>query len=444
MYSAFSHSYLFILMKQFLLILCFFLLGRVSVFAQEQPDSTQQNQTLRVYIDCRTYYCDFDFFRTEITFVDYMRDPEDADVHVLVTTQTTGSGGTEFTLNFIGREEFEEVTDILTTSSAQTDTDDEVRRRLVRVLKAGLMPYVSRTSLIDRIAISYQAQQRQQDSTQPQDDPWNYWVFRSRISGYTNGEDRFKMAYLSGSVSASRVTEDWKINFSTNGSRRIQTFEFSSGVEEKDVQESYSFSGLFVKSLNDHWSAGLRSTASRSTRSNYDLSARLAPAIEYNIFPYAESTRRQFTIQYAVGVSHFNYTDSTIFNKMEETLIRQTLGVALAYNQPWGEVNTYIEGGNFMHDLDKLTMDVGGSVEVRVFRGLSFNIGGYVSLVRDQLNIARGDATNEDVLLRRRELETDWRYFTSFGISYTFGSIFNNIVNPRFGGSSGGNIIIMM
>jgi hypothetical protein len=32
---------------------------------------------------------------------------------------------------------------------------------------------------------------------------------------------------------------------------------------------------------------------------------------------------------------------------------------------------------------------------------------------------------------------TSYRYFVSGGISYRFGSIFNNVVNPRFTGSEG-------
>ena len=35
-------------------------------------------------------------------------------------------------------------------------------------------------------------------------------------------------------------------------------------------------------------------------------------------------------------------------------------------------------------------------------------------------------------------LETDFRYFFGVRIGFTFGSIFSNIVNPRFTGSSGG------
>jgi hypothetical protein len=48
------------------------------------------------------------------------------------------------------------------------------------------------------------------------------------------------------------------------------------------------------------------------------------------------------------------------------------------------------------------------------------------------LSLRRGDASNEEILVRQRELATGYEYEFGFGISYTFGSIFNNVVNPRF------------
>src|SRR5262249_12037103 len=69
------------------------------------PSVAQQSEPLRVFLDCQE--CDFDFFRTEITFVNFVRDRQVAQVHVLVTTQRTGSGGTEFTNAFIGLKEFQ-------------------------------------------------------------------------------------------------------------------------------------------------------------------------------------------------------------------------------------------------------------------------------------------------------------------------------------------------
>jgi hypothetical protein len=51
--------------------------------------------------------------------------------------------------------------------------------------------------------------------------------------------------------------------------------------------------------------------------------------------------------------------------------------------------------------------------------------------------LPKGEASDEEVLVRRRQLATNYLYFAEFGISYSFGSIFNNIVNPRMSGNSG-------
>ena len=63
---------------------------------------------------------------------------------------------------------------------------------------------------------------------------------------------------------------------------------------------------------------------------------------------------------------------------------------------------------------------------------------GEFSRTRDQIYLPRGEASTEEILLRQRQLLTGYQYFFNFGISYSFGSIFNNIVNPRFGGGGGG------
>jgi hypothetical protein len=75
---------------------------------------------------------------------------------------------------------------------------------------------------------------------------------------------------------------------------------------------------------------------------------------------------------------------------------------------------------------------LGGRLNIRLVRGLEFNINGGVERIKDQIYLARGGASDEEVLLRRRDLGTDWRYRLGLSLSYTFGSIYNNVVNPRF------------
>ena len=75
---------------------------------------------------------------------------------------------------------------------------------------------------------------------------------------------------------------------------------------------------------------------------------------------------------------------------------------------------------------------------VRISGGLSFNVGAFGGLTRDQLYLPKGGATEQEVLTRRRQLASGYNYYTSFGLSYRFGSKLSNFVNPRFeGGNSG-------
>lgn len=178
----------------------------------------------------------------------------------------------------------------------------------------------------------------------------------------------------------------------------------------------------------------------RSTFLNQDRSFRLAPAVEFNVFPYAQSTRRQLTVTYAVGANGFDYEEPTIFDKMSEFLTDQTLTVSLDLSQPWGRTSVSVEGAQFIEDSNKHRVVASGELAFRVSRGLSLDLIGSTSLIRDQVFLSRRGSSLEESLVRRRQLATDFEHSLFFGISYTFGSIFNNVVNSRFAGSSGGVI----
>ena len=98
----------------------------------------------------------------------------------------------------------------------------------------------------------------------------------------------------------------------------------------------------------------------------------------------------------------------------------------------------------YLHDLSKYQFGLFGNVDLRLFKGFSLDLGGNYARVRDQLSLPKGGATDQEILVRQRELATGYRYFATVGISYSFGSIFNNVVNPRFGSSGGGGSTIMM
>jgi hypothetical protein len=406
--------------------------------AQEASADTQEDrgETLRVFLDCGR--CDFDYLRREITWVDYVRDRMDADVHVLVTTRSSASG-TEYELAFIGYGDFEGVDNKYVYFASRTDTDDEIRRAYGQIIRIGLLPYIIDTPLMEKINIDYEEARRERRAmAQPEDDPWNFWVFRASARFRGSGEERRTSKNINGSFSANRTTEAWKTRLSANFRHDERFYEYSDGSTTTDVTRSHSLFGQVVKSLGDHWGASIKGEGTHSTYLNQDLALTAAPGIEFNIYPYPESSRRQLIFRYEIGATRVKYGEVTIFDKTEEFLMDQTFVANYDVNQPWGEAEISFEIANYLHDFSKYHIALYGDLEFRITRGLSIDISGSWSQVRDQIYIPKRELTDEEVLLERRALETDYRYRFSIGLSYTFGSIFNNVVNPRFGGGRGG------
>ena len=96
-------------------------------------------------------------------------------------------------------------------------------------------------------------------------------------------------------------------------------------------------------------------------------------------------------------------------------------------------MNLEFGGSQYLHDPKKYGLTASGSFSIRLFRGFSLDLFGSYDSVHNQLNIPKGGASEEDVLLRRKALETSYYAYGSVGFSYRFGSIFNNAVNPRLG-----------
>lgn len=423
----------------FAVIALAFLLCARSTSAQEAPGDIEalKKTAPKVYIDCM--WCDIDYIRTEITFVNYVRDRKEADVHVLITTLRTGSGGREYTLSFLGQNGFKGVDDIQRYFSNKTDTEDEVRQGLVRALKVGLMSYVGKTPIAERIAVTFS------EETKPAagKDRWNFWVFDISSSGFFSGETYYNSRSLRANVSANRITPDLKVRMSVSGRDSRDHFEYDSEVIDSQM-ESYNFNGLVVKSLGDHWSAGASLKATSSTYDNIRFALSPAPAVEYNVFPYSESTRRQLRFLYTLGFNAVKYREETVYDKTAQNLWQQSLAMTVDVKEKWGSISATLAGAHYFHDADKYRLNLFTNLNLQLLKGVSVFAFGGGSRIHDQIFLPKGTATLDEVLLQRRQLETGYRYFFGVGLSFTFGSIFTNVVNPRFGSDDFGGMNIMI
>jgi hypothetical protein len=409
------------------------ILFALSLLSQETSQSdTLRKDALNVFMEST------DFIRKEIPYVNYVRDIKDAGVYIISTSQKTGSGGTEYSYFLVGQHEYSGMRDTLSFVTVPDETDEGKREKEVSLLKMGLMRYVVKTPLSKYMKISFSEPLTETVST----DKWNSWVFRSGINGYLQGEKTYKSYYLSGNINAARITEDWKINLKGTLSQSENKFIINDSTTISGLNSSKSFNALAVKSLNDHWSVGGTARLGTSSYSNEEFTYSIMPGIEYDVFPYSESTRRQLRILYTAGFTYANYMDSTIYDKTRENLWSHSISASYEVVQKWGSIDLGVEYSNYFHDWSKNNLSIFGYLDLRIAKGLSVTLVGSAAMVHDQLGLVKEDIPVDQILLQRKELATQFEYFTSFGFTYTFGSIYNNVVNPRFGNTGGGGISI--
>jgi hypothetical protein len=421
-------------MKRFILPVLLLLIP-FRCFSQEpatKSDSLRKD-ALNIFMEAS------DYIRKEIPFVNYVRDIKDAGVYIISTNQRTGSGGMEFTYFLVGQNENAGMRDTVSFVTSPDETQDEIRIKEVNTLKMGLMRYVARTPLSKYIKINFTEPLSETVSS----DKWNSWVFRASFNGFLDGQQSYKSSNLNGNLSGSRITKDWKIDLTARYNIGTDKFDIEDEIIESK-NNSKSLNALIVRSISDHWSYGGNFSIGSSSYNNLKLSTIIMPGLEYDLFPYSESTRRQLRVLYSAGLAISTYMDSTIYNKINESHFQHSLAAAYEVVQKWGSIDLNIEYSNYLHDWSKNNLSVNGFIDLRVTKGVSVNFGGGASLIHDQLGLVKGGATPEEVLLRRKELATQFEYFTMFGLSFTFGSIYNNVVNPRFGNRGGGGMTIMM
>lgn len=401
----------------------------VSLAGQQAPAPPVAGQ-LKVFLDCEN--CFQGFLRTEITFVDYVRDRTEADVHVLLTRAETGGAGREYTAAFIGSGRVTGVNHTLKTVTTQGDPDDVVRRQLATMLRIGLLNYVAQAGVPAGLAVSVRLGS-EESRPAVTGDRWNNWVFSLRGSASFEGEESSRQRQLGGEVSADRITPEWKISLGSEFDHEREEFDLDEDDPVKVERRQREFQWLVVKGLGEHWSIGARGAIESSTFDNTRLRIAAAPAIEYNVFPYSMYTRRQLRALYTVGLRRERYYERTLFGKTGETLPQHEVSLTFEQRERWGSLEARTEWSQFLHDLEKSRLEVDGEASVRLARGLSVQAQVNASRIRDQLSLPARGATPEEVLLRLRRLQSGYEYRFRVGLTYTFGSIFSSVVNPRFG-----------
>jgi hypothetical protein len=403
----------------------------------------QGGARVRVFLDCQSRNCDQNNFRSEIPWVNWVRDRADADLHVIFTSLGVGGGGMQYTFDFLGLGSLQGRNDRLTYTSAGTDVRTELLDGLVQTFQLGLLRYAVESGQAGDFELRYRGRFVAEDGTgtTPElqteapsvfGDPWNQWTFRVGLSGNLDIQERRSEERLNPSFSANRVTDAWKSDLSFWANLRRQKIELSDGRVVRNDQDSWRLSGLVVRSVSDHVSVGFDASARNAITQNQRVRVSAMPAAEWSYYPYAVANRQQLIALYSVGLERSEYYEETVFGVLEETLPTHRVAFQYRVREPWGNAAVGFSSSQYLHDVELYSFGLNGEISYRIGRGLELSLSGDASRVNDQIHVAASNFSDEDILLGRVNLPTGYRYQGSVGFGYRFGSTLQNVVNNRF------------
>lgn len=394
-----------------------------SLIAQDKLD---KQEALKVFIECDE--CDFFYLQSNIPYLNYTRDPQSAEVVIKITHQNTGSGGRKYTLSYSGQMTFKDFNQKLEYISAQIDSRDDDRKGLTKMIEMGLMPFLSQTFQASSIDINYEKNGKNDGKLN--DDPWNSWTFHIDFMGDYEAEESQNELSLTSELRANHTTEELKIR-----SRAKYDFE-EEEIKDDDETVSSTLRELeadlkLVRSIDQKWSYGFNTGINATTFRNLDYSISFAPAIEYNFFPWKESDNKVAALSYYAGIRKNDYIERTIYGKNSESIWFEGISLQFEIIEPWWEIDTDLNASHFFNDFKRNKIEFNTHISLKIIKGFSVVAFLSVERLRDQVYLPEEGATLEEILLKRKKLATDYELYWRFGLQYSFGSIYNNVVNRR-------------
>lgn len=387
---------------------------------------------LRLFLSCPSE-CFADYLRQELSYFDVVRDPHLGGVlTLLVVRQPSANGGERFSVSLHqpGSSEPSPRAPPRSFVGAPGETEHALRQRLLQLVLRVLHAELAGTA--HDLAFELRLAPRAAESLEQVPDPWNFWVFAPELSGNTEAESGRYFAELSSKLNVWRITETSKLRLSATHTVSVNGFRLEDESRIRSRIDEWQLRALHALSLGEHWAVGSVAEARRSNYENLALQIHYGPLIELNLFPYSDNASRQLRFAYQLGPWVNWYAEPNEQGKVRELLPYQALSVIADVNQAWGSWQWIGQLNSFPSRPEKYRLSTGVTMALRLLEGLAITLTGEAAMVRDLINLRGRTITDRELLLDTAQLPTRYTTVLELGISYTFGSVHNTIVNPRF------------
>lgn len=382
----------------------------------------------------------FEFFRSEINFVNFVSDRQLCDVQWQSIEEPVGNGAVRYRYLFFGYRKFEGQNDTVIWHTEVGENPGSIREKSLLAFKQGLLPFILQTPLAQ--GIEYKVSPNFDNQNTP--DPWNKWTFKPGFnldgrSSYlkdsnpygTDVENKVGNLSLRPSFSFWHISEKWRLNGSVKYSlfREWQRLNDISQVNRNQALLDLSFGGVY--SLNQAWSVGLGMSRTQIWNRNAGTTTtqsinRVSLGAEYSFLPYEDYFRQRLVVGYTWELP----IDESDAIEIPEVILRNhQLYGAYAKTAKWGYF--FAELGSRV-DYKVLEWF---NVELNSNLGLGINVGKniYTTLVvignwnNNQQNLTPQSGLPNPPTRKLNMANVIY----ALGIDYYFGSGYRNVVNPR-------------
>jgi hypothetical protein len=390
----------------------------------------EHSRVPRVYLDCGRDCVD-DFYRQALSYFDYVRDRHQADYAIYAVMQLASNGGALYTvtLRHVGEPDGVPIVRVVSTQA-----DDSLATTRTKILDAVLRClHEALRGTPHEAAFKLALPRRSGQALTTVEDGWNHWVISPELLANVEGESNYYWMELLAALSLRRITESSKLRSLTEFTRRETSYVLEDDERVTGHVNDLSQRLLYAHSIGAHWALGGLGVAATSKFENTKLHLHGGPVVEWNLFPYEENASRQLRAAYQAGVWHTRYFERTVYDRMQETRPYHALSLIVDLNQAWGSVQAVLQGNSFIDEPKRWRLALGLVFSLSLFSGLALQFEGEAALIEDQIGLRDRELTEREIFLETLQLPTEVSFNAMLGFSYTFGSVHNTIVNPRFG-----------
>jgi hypothetical protein len=272
----------------------------------------------------------------------------------------------------------------------------------------------------------------------PTQDPWKDWMFEISGGASAMGQEFIRNINLNTTLYISKVTPEIKIESANSFGYNKDTFimEMDDDSNTTFIYTSYHIisRSMFVKSLGRHFGIGLIIGGVKSQYSNLKLRLSTGIAAEYNLFSYDQAIDRQLRFLYGIYYERSKFILPTEEGKTSAALTRQDLKVKYLQIKSWGSVDAGLYSTCYLNDFKKFAVSADVTASINLAKGLYFTLAAGASYVQNQISLPGASANAGEILTGNTQVGSNYGYHMAIGLSFRFGSKFNNHVNPRFTG----------